>query len=94
MKIDKLKIFLGFTFLILAAVVQPVYGADEVGRISTEQLNSIIEDPDLVLLDVRIERDWEESDKKISGAVRVDHENVESWAGNYAKDQKIVLYCA
>lgn len=94
MDIKKLGILLGITFLLLSASVLPSYGADNVPRISTDQLKNIIDDPDLVLLDVRTEKDWDSSDKKIVRAIRVDPEDIESWIGNYSKDQKIILYCA
>jgi rhodanese-related sulfurtransferase len=72
----------------------PTYGADNVPRMSIEQLNEILDNPNLVLLDVRTEKDWGKSDRKIVGAVRVDPNDVDSWADDYTKDQRIVLYCA
>lgn len=80
--------------MLLFTFVMPTYGADNVPRLNTEQLNEILDSPDLVLLDVRTEKDWEKSDRKILGAVRVDPNDVDSWAGNYTKGQRIVLYCA
>jgi rhodanese-related sulfurtransferase len=90
----KLRMTLGLVFMILIAFTMPVYGAEDVPRISTEQLKDILGNPDLILLDVRTEKDWGESDRKIVGAVRVDPDDVSSWAGDYTEDQKIILYCA
>ncbi len=90
----KLRMALGLAFLLLFAFTMPTYGAEDAPRISTEQLKDILDSPDLVLLDVRTEKDWEKSDRKIVGAVRVDPDDVSSWAGDYSKDQKIILYCA
>jgi rhodanese-related sulfurtransferase len=90
----KLRMTLGLVFMLLIAFTMPVYGAEDVPRISTEQLKDILGNPDLVLLDVRTEKDWGESDRKIVGAVRVDPDDVSSWAGDYTEDQKIILYCA
>jgi rhodanese-related sulfurtransferase len=90
----KLRSFLGLAFLLLFAFAIPAYSADDVPRISTEELKGMLGSGDLVLLDVRTEKDWKKSDKKITGAVRVDPNDVGSWAGNYGKDQKIILYCA
>ena len=94
MKNKKWRLLLGITFLFLAAFALPTYGADDVPRISTEELKDTLEDSNLVLLDVRTEKDWKKSDRKIVGAIRVDPKNVKSWAGDYSKDQRIVLYCA
>jgi len=90
----KLRMTLGLAFMLLFAFTMPTYGAEDVPRISTEQLKDILGSPDLVLLDVRIEKDWGKSDRKIIGAVRVDPDDVSSWAGDYFKDQNIILYCA
>ena len=92
MKKRKLGIFVGLIFIV--TFVMPVYGANDVPRISVVELNEILDNPDLALLDVRTKRDWENSGRKIVGAVRVNPKNTGSWAGDYSKDQKIVLYCA
>ena len=89
-----LKMFLGLASILLFAFAMPANGSEDVPRMSTEQLKALLDSPDLVLLDVRTEKDWKKSDKKIFGAVRVDPREVDSWAGDYSKDQKIVLYCA
>jgi len=94
MKDRKLTTFLGLTFLLLFAFAMPAYGADDAPRISTEELQAMLGSSDLVLLDARSARDWKKSDIKIAGSVRIDPDDVNSWAGNYGKDQKIILYCA
>ena len=94
MKDRKLTTFLGLTFLLLFAFAIPAYGADDAPRISTEELQAMLGSSDLVLLDARSARDWKKSDIKIAGSVRIDPDDVNSWAGNYGKDQKIILYCA
>ena len=90
----KLRMTLGLAVMFLFAFTMPTYGADDVPRITTEQLKDILGSPDLVLLDVRDENDWGKSDRKIVGAVRADPDDVSYWAGDYTKDQKITLYCA
>ena len=90
----KLRMTLGLAVMFLFAFTMPTYGADDVPRITTEQLKDILGSPDLVLLDVRTEKDWKKSDRKIVGAVLVDPDDVSSWAGDYTKDQKITFYCA
>jgi rhodanese-related sulfurtransferase len=94
MKKGNRGVFWGLAFVLLFVFITPVYGADDIPRISVKELNEIIDSPDLAILDVRIGRDWNSSDKKVIGAVRVDPKDISSWAGDYAKEQKIVLYCA
>ena len=85
---------LGLVCLLVVAAAVPVFGKKVAPRITPEELDSILASPGLVLLDVRTEKDWNRSDRKITGAVRVDPNDVDSWAGEYAGAKKIVLYCA
>jgi len=63
-------------------------------KITSEELKAKLGDPDLVIVDVRRAGHWEASDRKIAGAAREDPKDVEGWAGKYAKDETLVLYCA
>ena len=49
--------------------------------------------PDLIIIDVRLERDWKSSSLKIRGAVWEDFLDVDTWAQKYPKNKTIVLYC-
>ena len=69
-------------------------GTNDVPRISKEELKAKLGSSDVVLLDVRAKPDWEKSDEKITGAVRMDPQTVDAWAGTLPKDKEIVLYCA
>ena len=66
----------------------------EAEMISPEGLQAIISDPDVLVIDLRTPRDWNQSDSKIPGAVRYDPQKLESWAQDLDRDQKIVTYCA
>jgi rhodanese-related sulfurtransferase len=57
------------------------------------ELQAELGSPDLVIIDVRQDADWRKSDQKIAGAVREDPSAPQNWAGNYAKEKKIVLFC-
>jgi len=63
-------------------------------RITKEELKAKLDNPDLVIIDVRFGLDWTGSDLKIKGAVREDPEAVGSWANKYPKDKTLVFYCA
>lgn len=68
--------------------------ADDVPRITKEELKGLLGNPDVVVLDVRTNSDWKSSDYKIKGAVRESKSKVSEWAEKYSKDKKLVLYCA
>ncbi|NIQ37628.1 MAG: hypothetical protein GTN81_03440 [Proteobacteria bacterium] len=66
--------------------------ATEASRMSKEDLKAMLGDPDLVIVDVHLGRDWEESTRKIEGAIRENPKEIESWADKYSQDKTIVLY--
>lgn len=68
--------------------------ASTVELMSIETLAQILDNPDVVILDVRTGRDWKSSTKKIQGAQRAEPGDFSIWSTKYAKDKKIVLYCA
>jgi rhodanese-related sulfurtransferase len=71
----------------------PCLAAKAVPLVSKQQLKSWLNDPDLLIIDVRLSS-YDSSKKKIKGAVRKDPYNVGSWASTLPKDKKIVLYCS
>jgi predicted sulfurtransferase len=75
----------------LAPVVR---AEEEAPRIMKEEVKGLLGNPGVVILDARTGASWESSDKKIKGAVRVDPDNVASWANSIPKDKKIVVYCS
>jgi len=68
--------------------------AADVGRMSKDELRGMLGNPDLVILDVRTEKEWRKSDKKILGATWQDADEFALWADTYPKDKTIVLYCS
>ena len=76
--------------IILAAVVPAM--SQEVPRISKEDLKEMLGKPDLVIVDVRTDSDWNASTFKIKGAVREDPGKVDSWIDKYPKDKTLVFY--
>ena len=62
-------------------------------RMTKDELKAMMGNPDLVIIDVRLGKDWTDSDLKIKGAVREEPEAFESWAKKYPKDKTLVFYC-
>ncbi|MBS1234912.1 MAG: Rhodanese-related sulfurtransferase [Nitrospirae bacterium] len=86
-------------FLILALIclltgmtAQAASGSN-VPKISVEELKANLGNPDLIIIDVRIERDWKASALKIPGAVWEDFLEADAWVKKYPKEKTIVLYC-
>lgn len=69
-------------------------GASSAPTMTKEQLQQQLNDPQVVVIDVRTGRDWTSSEFKIKGAERVDPQNYSSWSDKYPKDKTLVLYCA
>ncbi len=97
------KIFLiGLVMIGLGAAffMETAATAADVPRITTEQLKSMLADPNVIVIDVRIARHWKESDSKIKGAVREDPgaqapkiTEADAWMATYPKDKTLVFYC-
>ena len=82
------------TMVLMVLGIQMIAGANDIPRISKEKLKSLLENPNVAVIDVRRVLDRNMSLRQIKGAVREDPENVKSWAGKYSKKKTIVLYCA
>ncbi len=91
----KKKLLLGcfVVFLGMGMFVSRILSA-EAPRITKDELKALLGKPDVILLDVRTEKDWKNSDMKIQGAIRENPEQIKSWSKKYSKEQIIVLYCA
>lgn len=58
-----------------------------------EQLKTRLGDANLTIVDVRLPKDYNNSSRKIRGAVRENPMDVNFWSP-YPKERVIVLYCA
>ncbi len=70
------------------------FSYQKVQMMTGEQLNAILNDPDLAIIDVRTGIDWNSSEWKIRGSVREDPLDVDTWAKRYPRDKMFVIYCA
>jgi len=84
--------FLGLTAIWILVSIAAC--AHEVQRMPIEELNGLLNNPEVIVLDVRAPGDWQGSDSKIKGAFRETRENFDEWADKYSKDKTLVLYCA
>jgi len=61
-------------------------------QMSKKELKSRLEDPSLIVLDVRRPQDWKKSGKKIKGAVQENPYKFDNWYARYPKGKTILLY--
>jgi len=91
----KKRLFIGALFIFFTVVVLTTFAKSaDAPRMTKDELKAMMGNPDLVIIDVRLGKDWTDSDLKIKGAVREDPEAFDSWANKYSKDKTIVFYCA
>ncbi len=80
---------------VLTGCLQNLAPEVKVPRMTKEELKSLLSNPDVIILDVRLPGEWKRSDVKIKGAVREDPEkDYKTWASKYPKDKTLVFYCS
>ena len=82
-----------FYFVIILCFWSAAQAAD-VERVTKEQLKAMIEEINPIIIDVRLEKHWENSPYKIKGAIRGNPEAFQSWSTTHPKTSVLVLYCA
>ena len=90
--VTRLKIAL---FLLGLGIGPAMAWAQDVPRMTKEELKPLLGNPEVVIIDVRSGSDWSGSQEKIQGAVREDPDKrAKSWTGKYNPEKMIILYCA
>ena len=79
--------------LLLVALTYCLARADDPHMMTKEQLLPLLGKPNVIVIDVRTNYDWDNSKRKIKGAVREEGMKFASWMNKYPKDKTIVLYC-
>ena len=80
-------------FLIGLNAAAAFEGAKDVPRMTVGELNARLEDPNLLILDVRTGLDWAASELMIKGAERKDPGDFQGWIAQLPSNKTIVLYC-
>jgi rhodanese-related sulfurtransferase len=83
-----------FMSLLMVGLLSFGCGADDVKRISKEELKGMFGSPDLRIIDVRLPDQWKTATQKIKGATREESDLVSSWMGKYSKESTLVFYCS
>ena len=66
--------------------------AQDVARITKEELRGMLGDSSVVVLDVRESQNWQDSEFKIKGAIRGHPDKVNSWVEEHSKEKTLVIY--
>ena len=89
-----LMVFMAVLFALSVMGSSLKVAAGEVPKINKEELKAMLDKENVVIIDVRIGKDWKASESKIKGAVREEPKKAKSWAIKYDKEKTYVLYCA
>jgi hypothetical protein len=77
----------------LAGWSAPPSSVEQVPRLTKEAVKEMLGKPDVVIVDIRYIRQYEQSDKKLPGAVFVQPENFDEFVKNHPqKDKTYILY--
>ncbi len=79
--------------LLMTAVFVTAAMAD-IQVMTKDELKEKLDDPNLVVVDVRTGKDWKASELKIKGAVRANAKDPSALAKAHGKDKTLVFYCA
>ncbi|HWR91935.1 MAG TPA: rhodanese-like domain-containing protein [Desulfobacterales bacterium] len=71
----------------------PPSSVEQVPRLTKEAVKEMLGKPDVVMVDIRYIKQYEQSDKKLPGAVFLQPENFDEFVKNHPqKDKTYVLY--
>ena len=80
--------------LAVSGVAGSAFAGDRVPRMEITELAAMLDSPDVTIIDVRRNKDWEGHEAMIKNAVRRGYDDVTNWSADLPKDRKLVLYCA
>ncbi len=90
MKLKSLNVSL--SFVLVSLFLSWPLGAQDVPRITKEELKGMLGHSDVVVIDARHSQNWQDSDLKIKSATRGNPDNFSSWADQFPKNKTLVLY--
>ena len=83
---------MALSLVVVGLFVSWPLGAQDVSRITKEELKGILGQPEVVVIDVRLSQNWQASDLKIKSATRGNPDNFSSWFDQFPKEKTLVLY--
>lgn len=77
----------------LTALPASASDTNSISRISKEEVKSLLGKPDVMVVDVRVAKDWDRSGFKIKGAVREDPREVQRHIDRFSSAKTLIFYC-
>ena len=81
-----------FVFAFVGVTLISSVLAAAVPRLDKEVLRKMLGGPDVIILDVRNSKNWQESEFKIKGAIRKRPKLFADWAKEFPSNKVLVLY--
>jgi hypothetical protein len=90
-----LTLFLFAGFIFVSGMAQSLQAQDTGPVLYPADLITMLDRPDVVILDVRAGASWDLATTKISGAIRESPDvAIDTWIGKYVKYKTYLLYCS
>ncbi len=77
---------------LVGLIIISVFAAEDVPRVSKENLKELLGNPDVIILDVRASENWQKSEFKIKGAIRRVPKFFDTWANEFPRNKRLFLY--
>jgi predicted sulfurtransferase len=87
-----LSLVIALILVALTGYSAPPASVEQVPRLTKEAVKEMLGKPDVVIVDIRYIKQYEQSNSRLPGAVFVQPENFDEFAKNYPKDKTYVLY--
>lgn len=82
----------GITVLVPDVSVMAMGKGPDAPRMTIEELRPHLGNPEVAIIDVRVDDEWTKSNEKVQGAVREDPEKYNQWAVKYPQEKTLVFY--
>ncbi len=88
----RLSLFMGVLCVAMWAGTALAADGEVVGRMSVMELSAKLDDPNIVVLDVRTGSSWTEAKRQIPGSLRYEPRKAGVWSRTLDPDKTYVLY--
>lgn len=79
--------------IVCTVLTAPLSSAEDMGLVTVQELRQMLSNSNVIVVDVRAQSDWDNSDNRITGALRENPKNVTFWMHNYPSNKKLIFYC-
>jgi len=87
-----LSLVISMILVALTGYSAPPSSVEQVPRLTKEAVKDMLGKPDVVIVDIRYIKQYEQSDRKIPGAVFVQPEQIDEFVKNHPKEKTYIFY--